>query len=66
MDFDVNVWLDLTEKPVKLILMNVAQILVNMKEPANSGKIHTNASVEMVLRARIVKGISMTVLKIPA
>ena len=33
MDFDVNVWLDLTEKPVKLILMNVAQILVNMKEP---------------------------------
>ena len=46
--------------------MNVAPTLVLMKGHVNSGKTHTNASVEMVMRARIVKGISMTVQKIPA
>ena len=45
--------------------MNVAPTLVKMMEHVNSGKIHTNVSAEMVMRARIVKGTSMTVHKIP-
>ena len=45
--------------------MNVAPTLVKMKEHVNSGKILTNASAEMVMRARTVKGTSMTVHKIP-
>ena len=44
--------------------MNVAPTLVKMKEHVNSGKIHTNASAEMVMRARTVKGTLMTVHKI--
>lgn len=46
--------------------MNVAPTLVKMKAHVNSGKTHTDASVEMVMRARTVKGTSMIVHKIPA
>ena len=46
--------------------MNVAPTLVKMKDYVNSGKIHTDASVEMVMRARTVKGTSMIVHKILA
>ena len=45
--------------------MSVVQTLVKMKEHVNSGKIHTNASAEMDMRAKTVKGTSMTVHKIP-
>ena len=46
--------------------MNVAPTLVKMKDHVNSGKIHTDVSVEMVMRARTVKGTSMIVHKILA